>query len=41
MTDARYAALAHILLSDTFSCNGNYALFGCNDVVQEHGAATT
>lgn len=31
MTDARYAALAHILLSDTFSSNGNYALFGCNE----------
>lgn len=29
MTDARYAALAHILLSDTFSSNGNYALYGC------------
>ena len=26
MTDARYAALAHILLSDTFSSNGSYAL---------------
>ena len=31
MTDARYAALAHILLSDTFSSNGNYALYGCNE----------
>lgn len=31
MTSARYAALAHILLSDTFSSNGNYALFGCNE----------
>lgn len=31
MTDARYAALTHILLSDTFSSNGNYALFGCNE----------
>ena len=31
MTDSRYAALAHILLSDTFSSNGNYALFGCNE----------
>ena len=29
MTDARYAALTHILLSDTFSSNGNYALYGC------------
>lgn len=31
MTDARYAALAHILLSDTFSSDGSYALFGCNE----------
>lgn len=31
MTNARYAALAHILLSDTFSSNGDYALFGCNE----------
>ncbi len=31
MTNARYAALAHILLSDTFSSNGHYALFGCNE----------
>lgn len=31
MTDARYAALAHILLSDTFSSNGNYALYGCSE----------
>lgn len=31
MTNSRYAALAHILLSDTFSSNGNYALFGCNE----------
>ena len=31
MTNARYAALAHILLSDTFSSNGNYALFGCDE----------
>ena len=29
MTDARYAALTHILLSDTFSSNGDYALYGC------------
>lgn len=31
MTDARYAALAHILLSDTFSSNGHYALYGCSE----------
>lgn len=30
MTNARYAALTHILLSDTFSSNGDYALYGCN-----------
>lgn len=30
MNDARYAALAHILLSDTFSSNGDYALYGCS-----------
>lgn len=35
MTDARYAALAHILLSDTFSSNGNYALYGCNESFKE------
>lgn len=31
MTDARYAALAHILLSDTYTSDGSYALFGCNE----------
>ena len=31
MTDERYAALAHILLSDTFSSNGHYALFGTDE----------
>ena len=31
MTDARYAALTHILLSDTFSSNGYYALYGCSE----------
>lgn len=30
MSDARYAALTHILLSDTFSSDGNYALHGCS-----------
>lgn len=35
MTDARYAALAHILLSDTFSSNGSYALYGCNASFKE------
>lgn len=31
MTNARYAALAHILLSDSFTSDGSYALFGCNE----------
>ena len=35
MTDSRYAALAHILLSDTFSSNGSYALYGCNESFKE------
>ena len=30
MTNARYAALAHILLSDTYTSDSSYALFGCN-----------
>lgn len=30
MTDARYAALTHIIVSDTFSSNGDYALYGCS-----------
>lgn len=30
MTDARYATLTHILLSDTFSSDGDYALYGCS-----------
>lgn len=31
MNDGRYAAFAHILLSDTFSSNGDYALYGCSE----------
>lgn len=31
MDDEKYAALAHILLSDTFSSNGHYALYGTNE----------
>lgn len=31
MTDARYAALAHILLSDTYTSDGSYALYGCSE----------
>ncbi len=30
MTDGRYVALTHILLSDTFSSNSDYALYGCS-----------
>lgn len=30
MTDARYAALTHIIVSDTFSSSGDYALYGCS-----------
>ena len=31
MTADRYMALAHILMSDTYSSNGNYAMFGCSE----------
>lgn len=30
MSDAHYAALAHILVSDTYTSDGSYALYGCN-----------
>lgn len=30
MTASRYAACAHILVSDTYTSDGSYALFGCN-----------
>lgn len=30
MTEANYAALTHILLSDTYSSNGHYAMYGCS-----------
>lgn len=30
MTSARYAACAHILVSDTYTSDGSYALYGCN-----------
>lgn len=30
MNAARYAACAHILVSDTFTSDGSYALYGCN-----------
>lgn len=29
MSDARYAALTHIILSDTYSSSGDYAMHGC------------
>lgn len=31
MTADRYMALAHILMADTYSGNGNYAMFGCSE----------
>ena len=31
MTPDRYMALAHILMADTYSSNGNYAMFGCSE----------
>lgn len=31
MTPDRYMALAHILMADTYSSNGNYAMFGCTE----------
>lgn len=31
MTAARYMALAHILMADTYASDGNYALFGCTE----------
>lgn len=30
MDDGRYAALTHIIASDTFASNGDYALYGCS-----------
>ena len=30
MTSSRYAACAHILVSDTYTSDGSYALYGCN-----------
>lgn len=31
MTEERYVALTHILLSDTFTSDGSYALYGCSE----------
>lgn len=31
MTPGRYMALAHILLSDTYASDGEYAMFGCTE----------
>lgn len=31
MTAARYMALAHILLSDTYASDGEYAMYGCSE----------
>ncbi len=30
MNSAHYAACAHILVSDTYTSDGSYALYGCN-----------
>lgn len=35
MTADRYMALAHILMADTYSSNGNYAMFGCSEGFRE------
>lgn len=35
MTAARYMALAHILMADTYASDGNYALFGCTEGFRE------
>lgn len=35
MTDGNYIALTHVLLSDTFSSDGNYALHGCNQAFKD------
>ncbi len=32
MTDERYVALAHILISDSYASDGNAALYGCSSV---------
>lgn len=31
MSDNHYAALTHILLSDTYTSDGNYAMYGCTE----------
>lgn len=35
MTDARYVALTHIVVSDTFNSNSDYALYGCNQAFKD------
>lgn len=35
MNDGRYAALAHILVADTFASDGNYAMYGCSEGFRE------
>lgn len=35
MTEEHYVALSHILLSDTFTSSGDYALHGCSEAFRE------
>ena len=35
MTPERYTACAHILMADTYSSSGNYAMFGCSAEFRE------
>ena len=35
MTPDRYTALAHILMADTYSSDGNYAMFGCSEAFRD------
>ena len=35
MTPDRYTALAHILMADTYSSDGNYAMYGCSEAFRD------
>ena len=41
MTADRYMALAHILMSDTYASNGNYAMFRCSEGFRDCAAGTS
>ncbi len=41
MNDNHYAALTHILLSDTYTSDGNYAMYGCTEQFKDVGAVRT